>query len=430
MSELALQLTLMACEAAFAAVVLLALFRARRVVGLASLYTTVGVFYYLATLLAATTFVKVAPGLLISPGSVALFPASLFAVLLVYIREDAREARSMIYGLLAANVSASLLGVLVGLHLGSPLAVKPIPLPPELFVFSPRLFVVGTLALFADTILIILAYEAVSRIVQPLFFRIWLSLALVLAFDTLLFVTGGFIEHPAYREILFSGIVGKLAAAVVYAAVLTLYLPRAVVSDPQTVDKSRPGLGDLFQVLTYRQRYEALRAQATRDPLTGIHNRGFFDDTLRAQLADSRRRATPLTLMMVDVDNFKRINDSYGHAEGDRALRVIARALVRVARASDIACRYGGEEFCVILPGTPLESAAQLAARIRQEVPAACVREDIAGRARITVTIGIAVCPDDGTESDTLMRVADQRLYRGKEEGRDRVMASGEGRIR
>jgi diguanylate cyclase (GGDEF)-like protein len=427
MSELALQLTLMACEAAFAAVVLLALFRARRVIGLASLYTTVGVFYYLATLLAATTFVKVAPGFLISPGSVALFPASLFAVMLVYIREDAREARSMIYGLLAANVSASLLGVLVGLHLSSPLAVKAIPLPPELFVFSPRLFIVGTLALFADTVLIILAYEAVSRVVRPLFFRIWLSLALVLAFDTLLFVTGGFIEHPAYREILLSGVVGKVVAAVVYAAVLTLYLPRAVANDPQTVDRSRPGLGDLFQVLTYRQKYEALQAQATRDPLTGIHNRGFFDDTLCAQLADSRRRATPLTLMMVDVDNFKRINDSHGHAEGDRALRVIARALVRVARASDIACRYGGEEFCVILPGTPLESAAQLAARIRQEVPAACAREDIAGRTRITVTIGIAVCPDDGTESDALMRVADQRLYRGKEEGRDRVVTGGTG---
>jgi diguanylate cyclase (GGDEF)-like protein len=133
---------------------------------------------------------------------------------------------------------------------------------------------------------------------------------------------------------------------------------------------------------------------------------------------------------MVDVDNFKRINDSYGHAEGDRALRVIARALVRVARASDIACRYGGEEFCVILPGTPLESAAQLAARIRLEVPAACMREDIAGRTRITVTIGIAVCPDDGTESDVLMRVADQQLYRGKEEGRDRVVTSGAGQSR
>lgn len=423
MTELAIQLSLMAFEAAFAAAVLLALFRARRVLGLAALYTTVGVFYYLATLLAATTFIKVAPGLLMSPGSVALFPACLFAVLLVYIREDANEARSMIYGLLAANVSASLLGIFVSQHLQSPLAVNPIALPPELFVQSPRLFIVGTLALFADTILIILAYEAVSRFVRPLFLRIWVSLALVLVFDTLLFVTGGFIEHPAYREILLSGFLGKVGAALVYASALTLYLPRAAAVDPQTTDRIRPGLGDLFQVLTYRQKYEALRAQVTRDPLTGVHNRGFLDDTLNAQLAAVRRGGAPLTVMMVDVDDFKRVNDAHGHAEGDRALRVIARALVRVARASDIVCRYGGEEFSLILPNTRLEAAAQLAGRIREEVPAACQREGIGGGMRITVTIGLAVCPDDGTEPDALMRAADRRLYQGKDSGRDRVVA-------
>src|SRR6185369_4983852 len=99
MSSLPAQVSLMVVEALFAAAVLLALFRARRLWGLAPVYTTVGVFYYLATLLAGTTFVKVTPELLLSPGSVALFPASLFAVLLVYIREDAEEARNMIYGL-------------------------------------------------------------------------------------------------------------------------------------------------------------------------------------------------------------------------------------------------------------------------------------------------------------------------------------------
>src|SRR5262245_21250412 len=149
----------MGVEAAAAAIVLLALFSARGAFGLAPIYTTVGVFYYLATLLAGTTFVKVAPGLLMSPGSVALFPASLFAVLLVYIREDAKEARNMIYGLLAANVSASLLGLLVSQHLVGPLSFNPLALPPDLFVQTPRLFIVGTLALFADTILIILHYE-------------------------------------------------------------------------------------------------------------------------------------------------------------------------------------------------------------------------------------------------------------------------------
>jgi diguanylate cyclase (GGDEF)-like protein len=424
MQELGLQLSLMVLEAALAAGVLLALFAARKVLGLAALYTTVGVFYYLATLLASTTFVNVAPGLLVSPGSVALFPASVFAVLLVYIREDAKEARNMIYGLLAANVSASLLGLLVSYHLRGPLAVNLLALPPELFVQSPRLFFVGTLALFADTILVILVYEAMSRYVRSLFARVWMSLVLVLVFDTLVFVTGGFVEHPAYREILLSGMLGKTAAALIYAFALALYLPRAPALEAPADEQERPGLGTLFQVLTYRQKYEALRAQATRDPLTRVHNRGFFDEMLKAQIARTRRGGGPVTVLIVDVDHFKRVNDGYGHSEGDRALRVIADALVAAARASDVVCRYGGEEFCLILPGTPVASASQIAARVREEVSAACARAGVCGGMPITVTIGVAECPGDGWETDALMRAADRRLYAGKESGRDRVVAA------
>ena len=418
MPELAFQLLLMATEAAAAAAVLLALFSARRVLGLASIYTTVGVLYYLATLLAGTTFIKVPP-LLVSPGSVALFPAALFAVLLIYIREDAREARNMIYGLLAANVSATLLGLLVSYHLQGPLAYNPMSLPPELFVQSPRLFFVGTLALYADTILIILAYEAVSRFVQVLFLRILVSLLAVLAFDTLVFVTGGFVEHPAYFAILLSGMLGKAVTGTIYAVALTLYLPRA-----KTEDDVRPGLGDLFGVLTYRQRYEALRAQAARDPLTGVHNRGFFDEMLDVQIATSRRTRSPFAVMLVDVDHFKWCNDTHGHAEGDRALRVIAQALAGAARASDTVCRYGGEEFCLILPATSLDAAAQLANRIREAVPEACVRAGVCGGTQITVTIGVAAFPADAEDSSRLLRLADRRLYRGKDSGRDRVVAA------
>ena len=418
MPELAFQLLLMATEAAAAATVLLALFSARRVLGLAPIYTAVGVLYYLATLLASTSFIKVSP-LLISPGSVALFPATLFAVLLVYIREDAREARNMIYGLLAANVSATLLGLLVSYHLQGPLAYNPMSLPRELFVQSPRLFFVGTLALYADTILIILVYEAVSRFVQVLFLRILVSLLAVLAFDTLVFVTGGFVEHPAYFAILLSGMLGKAVTGTIYAVALTLYLPRA-----KTEDVVRPGLGDLFGVLTYRQRYEALRAQAARDPLTGVHNRGFFDEMLDVQIATSRRTRSPFAVMLVDVDHFKWCNDTHGHAEGDRALRVIAQALAGAARASDTVCRYGGEEFCLILPATSLDAAAQLANRIREAVPEACVRAGVCGGTQITVTIGVAAFPADAQDASRLLRLADRRLYRGKDSGRDRVVAA------
>lgn len=407
----------MAVAASLAAATLLALFRARHVIGLAPTYTTVGVYYYLATLLAGTTFVQVTPSLLMSPGSVALFPACLMIVLLVYIREDAMEARTMIYGLLAANVTASLLGLVVSHHLRGPLAVNPLGLPPELFMQSPRLFIVGTLALFIDTVLIIIVYEALARVVRPLFLRIYLALAIVLALDTLLFVTGGFVEHPAYDAILASGLLGKAGAALVYATALTFYLPRAA----EPAEDARLGLSDLFQVLTYRQRYEALRAQAARDPLTGVYNRGFFDEMLRVQLGAARRTGAPVAVMMVDVDAFKPVNDRNGHAEGDRALRVVARALADTARASDTVCRYGGDEFCLVLPATGRDAAGELAERIREAVPAACARE---GVARVTVTIGIAASPEDGAAPDELLEAADRRLYRGKEAGRDRVVAA------
>lgn len=412
----------MLVEAVLAASMLLALFRAREVFGLAPIYAVVGVFYYLATLLAATTFVQVAPGLLMSPGSVALFPASLFAVLFIYIREDAGEARRMITALLAANVFAGVLGFIVGQHLKSPLAFNPLALPAELFVHQPRLLVVGTLALFADTILIILVYEAVSRVLAPLFARIYAALALVLVFDTVVFVTGGFVEHPEYLEILVSAMLGKLVAALVYAAILAVYLAHFDIAEPGTQGAARPAIRDLFDVLTYRQKYEALRAQAMRDPLTGAFHRGVFDDMLRTQLAIARRAGAPLAVMMVDLDLFKGINDTHGHAEGDRALQVVAGALVRAGRESDVVCRYGGEEFGIILPSTALDSASTLAERIRADIPVACREAGVQG-AEVTATIGVAAFPGDAANVEDLLRVADRRLYRGKAAGRDRVVA-------
>ncbi|MGE0373486.1 MAG: GGDEF domain-containing protein, partial [Gammaproteobacteria bacterium] len=113
-----------------------------------------------------------------------------------------------------------------------------------------------------------------------------------------------------------------------------------------------------------------------------------------------------------------------GHAEGDRALRVVARALADTARASDTVCRYGGDEFCLVLPATGREAAGELAERIREAVPAACAREGVARGTRVTVTIGIAASPEDGDAPDELLEAADRRLYRGKEAGRDRVVAA------
>jgi len=160
------------------------------------------------------------------------------------------------------------------------------------------------------------------------------------------------------------------------------------------------------------------------DVLTGWHNRRYLQSRLREELARCRRERSALTCLMIDVDHFKRINDRHGHLAGDEVLRQVAQRIEGAVRDSDVAARYGGEEFCVILPGTPLEAAGQLAARMREEVPEACIRARVSDGTRVTVTIGLAACPQDGTETEAIMRTADRRLYRGKDAGRDRVVAA------
>jgi diguanylate cyclase (GGDEF)-like protein len=282
---------------------------------------------------------------------------------------------------------------------------------------------IGTLTLFLDTLLIILVYEFLARLIRSLVVvRVALAMLLVLAFDTAFFVTGSFVESPAYASILLSGLIGKSVTGVIYAVLLTVYLLRFDVPG-QRVLGTRRALGDLFEVLTYRQRYELLRAQMTRDGRTGVYNRAFFDESLETLLARSHRSGSPVVLMMIDVDHFKQINDRYGHRIGDEVLRTIAQTIAATCRASDLVCRYGGEEFTVLLPDTELESGVHLAERIGAEVPAAMVR---LARRRIvgpvTVTIGVAAYPGEASTLEDLILLADRRLYEGKSQGRNRVV--------
>jgi diguanylate cyclase (GGDEF)-like protein len=413
-SELTRQMAWMGLEALLAASLLLALFRLRGVMGLAPIHMTLGVFYQLATLICGAVFIRMGPELIISPGSVVLFPATLFAVLFIYIREDTQEARKLIYGLTGANVVVGILGLLVAKHLQSELVFNPLGLPPEFFAQQPRLLIVGTLALLVDTVLIIILYEWLFRLFpRQLFARVYLSLAVVLVLDTLMFVTGGFWEQPHYLNILVSGIVGKVSAAVLFAAVLTIYLKRFDLPAPGASQVRLP-IRDLFQVLTYREKYEQLREEAARDALTGVHNRGFLDALLPAQVAIVRRTGMPLTLLMVDLDRFKQVNDAHGHAEGDRVLRVVAATLAESTRASDFVCRYGGEEFVLLLPNTSAEEGLVFAERILAAVPESCREATVAGLARdLTVSIGLATAPPEETP-EGLLESADKRLYRAK----------------
>ena len=163
-----------------------------------------------------------------------------------------------------------------------------------------------------------------------------------------------------------------------------------------------------------------LREQAMRDPLTGMYNRRFLDDALPGEIARAIREQTPLSLMMMDIDHFKRVNDAHGHQAGDEVLRMLADILRNEARRTDVVCRYGGEEFVLLLPKMNLESARMRAERWRRMFAEMDVPVE-SGKLRCTLSVGIAVFPDHGNSAEDLLRNGDRALYLAKALGRNRV---------
>jgi diguanylate cyclase (GGDEF)-like protein/PAS domain S-box-containing protein len=166
----------------------------------------------------------------------------------------------------------------------------------------------------------------------------------------------------------------------------------------------------------------ALEQLATRDGLTGLANRRCFDDTLHAEWSRALRQRQPLSLLMVDVDNFKAYNDANGHLGGDECLKRIATAVSSEMRANDLVARYGGEEFAVILPNQSLKGAASVAERIRTRVEQLQVPNRLAIDQLVTVSIGAATAlPSMDTSASDLVAIADSALYRAKHMGRNRI---------
>jgi diguanylate cyclase (GGDEF)-like protein len=416
-----LQFALLVSEAAVMAGLVLSLFRARTVLGLSPLYIVMGGFQYLEATLSVQ--VQLWPGLVIYPGSSVMFTANLFAVLLVYIKEDAVEARKLVYGLVLANAGLTLVSLLVSAHFVLPGGVDGSSATSAAeFVNSAQIAMVGAALLFVDVIGIILVYEYISRFVPWFFMRIFTALLVIVAFDNLLF--GGFIHfgRPGFWSSIYAGFVAKAGAVVFYSIALWGYL--RFVERPD-VKASEGDVSDVFQMLTYRQKYEQARQRMVHDALTGLYNRGYFDEASPQTLAHARRYREPLSLVIIDADNFKTINDSFSHLEGDRVLRLIGTTITEDVRAADIACRYGGDEFVVLLPRTAADEARAFAERLQTRLRERCMGlQPRPAWGVLSVTVGIATYPDDGDliTIDALVRVADGRLYEGKRGGRDRVV--------
>jgi diguanylate cyclase (GGDEF)-like protein len=189
------------------------------------------------------------------------------------------------------------------------------------------------------------------------------------------------------------------------------------IEDPSVIRKFY-ALKELYD----RTRAELLEA-ATRDPLTGLYNRRFFQERAEAEVARCRRYQRPLQLAMLDLDHFKRINDTRGHQKGDEVLGVIARILLNSSRTTDIAVRYGGDELLLLLPETDARQAFRLAEKIRTAIRRETVRQT---GIEATVTIGIAGFSTANNTVERLMFSADRMLYTAKAQGRNRIAIDGE----
>lgn len=175
---------------------------------------------------------------------------------------------------------------------------------------------------------------------------------------------------------------------------------------------------------------ENLLQQTIRDPLTGLYNRRFLEESLNREMARCKRSGCAFALLMIDVDHFKRFNDTYGHDAGDAALRAMSGALQKSTREGDIVCRFGGEEFVVVLPDTDLKGATSRAQRIVEFVRGLEITHNGKTLRSITASVGPAMYPQNGKTMTAIIQSADRALYEAKGAGRDRLVLAAEQEIR
>ena len=173
---------------------------------------------------------------------------------------------------------------------------------------------------------------------------------------------------------------------------------------------------------------ETLKNQSIRDPQTGLFNRRYMEDSLVRELSRAERVGKTVVVAMVDIDHFKRLNDTFGHTAADAVLREWSELLKAKFRGSDIVCRYGGEEFVIILPDISMDDARQRLEQLRSELAGMVVRQEGQSIPAVTVSMGVAFYPVHGQTSQSLLQAADHALYRAKEMGRDRIEVATEDR--
>jgi diguanylate cyclase (GGDEF)-like protein len=193
-------------------------------------------------------------------------------------------------------------------------------------------------------------------------------------------------------------------------------------ADLQSLVKFSAHGGNLIERASMLERANMLEELSTSDALTGLYNRRFLNQRLEEELSRSDRQNLKFSIMLLDLDHFKNYNDLCGHLVGDKALKKVALLLRRSARDMDIVSRFGGEEFCIVLPESTAEAARLVAERMRIAVEKEpFVKEEELPSGRLSISIGIASYPEDGKDQESLLNAADLAMYQAKTNGRNRV---------
>ncbi|MFL6682431.1 MAG: diguanylate cyclase, partial [Burkholderiaceae bacterium] len=207
---------------------------------------------------------------------------------------------------------------------------------------------------------------------------------------------------------------------------LTIASDPAAAADPARLATTAQAIAEQVALsLSNAKLRQVLRDQSIKDPLTGLFNRRYMEETLGRELVRAERQKTSLSLIVLDIDHFKHVNDTHGHPAGDSILRKTGHFLGSSVRESDVACRYGGEEFILILPDCPKEAAVAKARELCERTRVLAFPE-AGGGVQITASFGVSSFPADGIESQGLVQAADAALYVAKRNGRNRVAAAGD----
>jgi diguanylate cyclase (GGDEF)-like protein len=221
--------------------------------------------------------------------------------------------------------------------------------------------------------------------------------------------------------------VGRLRHKVTELETLTSRMSERMEETQRQLDAARAALEQEVKKRIWAERELTqanmlLRDRAVRDPLTGLHNRGYLEESLAREESRARRTGQPLGVMMIDIDHFKQCNDTFGHAAGDAVLRTVSHYVLSLTRGEDIFCRYGGEEFVLVMVNSSARGVWERAETLCSGVRALRVEHEGRIIGPITLSIGIGMIPDHAEKGQAAMLVADAALYRAKQEGRDRVV--------